>query len=268
MAYTGNLVQQARYPTVALSAGLKDDHAAGAEPDDADIFGGSAPAGPGPDYGSPGLWVGPTPETPGSGLPVDESSHWAHTAPALTPPRLGWVDAQYVSRDQMLKAHGARDAATVTSLPSENQFTFRGQANLVNRQEGQASWEPELSGPLARGSNSYAQNNPGTEVYGGAGMRRGYDTLTWGEYSSPFPQQMQYQLRAVGREEAYFPVDTPAVTDPVPGGGWGTGTQTQLSPYGSIPRLFSAPNTSAISDATMAEQDAPADGGFASDGWG
>ncbi|MBW5252047.1 hypothetical protein JGS39_24110 [Streptomyces sp. P01-B04] len=267
MVYSGNLVQQARYPTVALSVALSGDHAAGAEPDDADMFGGTAPAGPGPDYGSPGLWVAPETAAPASGMPMDPSSHWAYDAPALTPPRLGWVDAQYVARDQMLKSHGAVDASTVTSLPREPQFQFQGQGNIVNRQQGQTSWEPELSGPLARGPNSYAENNPSTEVYDGAGMRLGYDTLTWGEYSSPGPQQMQYQLRAVGAEEVNFPVDTPAIPNSAPYSGWGTGTQIQQSPYGSIPRLFAAPSTSAISDATMAEQQ-DAGGEFSSDGWG
>lgn len=266
MTYTGNLIQSARFPTVELSAGLKSDHAAGAEPDDADVFGGSAPAGPGPDYGSPGLWVAPETQAPGSGMPLDASSHWTYDGPALTPPRLGWVDAGYVARDQMMKSHSARDASTARAIPTEPQFQFRGQGNIVNRQMGQASWEPGLSGPLARGSNSYDENNPPTEVYDGAGWRRGYDTLTWGEYTSPTVQQMRYQLRAVATETVHFPVDTPAVPNAVPGGGWGTGTQTQLSPYGSTPRLFAPPSQSAISDATMAQQSEPVSE-FVSDGW-
>jgi hypothetical protein len=267
MTYTGNLVQNARYPTVALSAGLLPDHQAGAEPDDADIFGGNGPAPAGPDWGSPGMWVAPETAAPQSGTRPDPSSHWAYSAPSLTPPSLGWVDAQYVARDQMMNSHSAVDAATASSLPTEAQFRFTGQGNIVNRQEGQVSWEPELSGPLARGNNSYSENNPSTEVYGGAGWRRGYDTLTWGEYSSPGPQQMQYQLRAVGAEEVSFPVDTPALQNPGPYSGWGTGTQVQQSPYGSTPRLFAAPSTSAISDATMAQQADPT-GDFSSDGWG
>lgn len=267
MPYTGNLVRQSRYPTVELSSGLKMDHAAGAEPDDADMFGGSAPAQPGPDWGSPGLWVAPERDAPHTGVHPDPTGHWAPSAPALTPPRLGWVDAQYVARDQMIASHSARDASTDQSYPTEPQFLSRGLGAIVNRQQGQRSWEPGLSGPLARGSNSYAQNNPATEVYDGEGMRYGYDVLTWGEYTSPTVQAMQYNLRAVGREEVHFPVDTPEVKDPGPFSGFGTGTMTAQSPFGNWPRLFTPPGTSAMSDVSMASQ-GETDSPFASDGWG
>lgn len=268
MPYTGNLVASARYPTVDLSTPLDGAHAAGAAPDDADMFGGSAPAGPGPDYGSPGIWVAPEQTAPGSGVHPDRAGHWADSAPALTPTRLGWVEGQYVARDQLLSSHSATDSGTEQSYPREAQFLSAGLGTIVNRQPGQHSWEPGLSGPLARGSNSYAQNNPSSEVYDGEGMRYGYDVLTWGEYRSPTKQAMEYNLRAVARQDVAFPVDTPALADPAPYSGFGTGTQTQRSPYGSWPRLFTPPNTSAISDATMATQQPPADNGFASDGWG
>lgn len=267
MAYTGNLVSQARYPTVELSAPLHPEHTAGAVPDDADVFGGHAPAGPGPDYGSPGLWVGAeesAPHTPGR---PDPQSHTSPTAPRLTPPRLGWVAAQGVARDQMMAAHSARDSGTDASLPREPQFTFTGQRNIVNRVQGLGPWEPGMSGPLARGRNGYDQNNPPTVVYDGAGMRLGYDTVTWGEYRSPTVQAMRYRLRAVGREEVHFPVDTPAIEGARPGRGWGTGIQTAVS-LPNKPRLFQAPGVSAMSDVTMAEDQADDGGGFASDGWG
>lgn len=268
MPYTGNLMNQGRYPTMDLSTGLRSDHTAGAEPDDPDLWGGSAPAGPGPDYGQPGVWVAdPDPAAPHSGVPVETSSHWAESAPSLTPTRLGWVDAQYVSRDQMMAAHSHRDPGTDRAYPQEAQFTSAGLGTIVNRQLGQRSWEPELSGPLARGANSYAQNNPATEVYSGEGMRYGYDVMTWGEYRSPTKQISEYHLRALAREEVNFPVDGPAVDNPAPFTPFGTGTQTQLSPYGSRPRLFAAPGPNAMSEASMAAE-APADGGFASDGWG
>jgi hypothetical protein len=266
MPLSGNLVNNARYPTVELSAPLDATHAAGAAPDDADIFGGSAPAGPGPDYGSPGMWVAPETGTPHTGVHPDAQTHWSTTAPVLTPPRLGWVDAAYVARDQMMKSHSARDSSTSVAIPHESQFLSAGQGNIVNRQQGQMSWEPGLSGPLARGSNSYAENNPSTVVYDGDGWRRGYDTLTWGQYRSPTKQMMEYTLRALGQQDVHFPVDTPALVGQGPGGGFGSGTQIAQSPYGSVPRLYTPPNTSAISDLTMAAQGL-ADSGFSSDGW-
>lgn len=267
MPYTGNIMQEARYPTVAMSASLHTEHTAGSVPDDADLFGGSGPAGPGPDYGSPGLWVDPSTAAPQTTERPDAQTHHAATAPRLTPPRLGWVQAQQVARDQMMAAHSARDADTAASLPREDQFTFAGQRNLVNRQQGQRSWEAGLSGPLARGRNSYAQNNPSTPVYGGEGMRYGYDVLTWGEYRSPTVQRMRYTLRAVGREQVHFPVNTPPVQDPRPFTGFGSGTQRFSAGPFNRPRLFQPPAVTAISDVTMAESQAVA-GDFASDGWG
>ena len=268
MPYTGNLVQEARYPTVELSARLHPEHVAGAAPDDADMWGGSARPEPGPDYGSPGLWVAPETEAPQTPGRPDPQSHTSPTAPRLTPPRLGWVEAQQVARDQMMAAHSARDSGTDASLPREAQFTFTGQGNIVNRQMGQRSWEPGLSGPLARGRNSYAQNNPPTEVYGGEGMRYGYDVLTWGEYSSPTVQAMRYTLRAVGREEVHFPVDTPVIENARPGGNFGSGTQTARSPFGGLPRIFQPPAVTAMSDVTMAQEQTTGMSDFASDGWG
>lgn len=267
MPYTGNLVNNSRYPVVALSAPLHPEHTAGAVPDDADVFGGSAPAEPGPDYGSPGLWVDAgeaSPDTPGR---PDPQSHTAPTSPKLTPPRLGWVDAQQVARAQMMASHSARDSGTAASLPAEPQFTFSGQGNLINRQQGLGPWEPGLTGPLARGRNGYDQNNPSSIVYDGAGMRLGYDVFTWGEYKSPTVQRMRYMLRAVGREEVHFPRDTPAIENARPGGGWGTGTQTAAF-LPNRPRLFQPPGTNAMSDVVMAQDRADDGGGFASDGWG
>lgn len=268
MPYTGNLVMSARYPTSNMSVGVSEEHRAGAAPDDADLFGGSAPAGPGPDYGSPGRWVDPelgAPQT--AGLRYDPQSHVSRTAPRLTAPRLGWVEAQQVAQAQMLAAHSARDSATEASKPREQQFEFRGQRNLVNRQEGQRSWEPGLSGPLARGANSYAQNNPSTIVYDGEGMRYGYDVLTWGEYRTPVPFERRYRIRAVAREEVHFPVDTPVIDNARPGGNFGSGTQTTHKPW-SIPRLFAPPSAHAMSDVTMSTQGDATAGGFAADGWG
>jgi hypothetical protein len=267
MPYTGNIMNRGRYPTMDLSTGLRADHSAGAEPDDPDLWRGSAAAGPGPDYGSPGVWVDSGPDAPHTGERVESTSHWSDSHPGLTPTRLGWVDSQYVARDQMMAAHSHRDPGTERSYPREAQFTSAGLGTIVNRQQGQASWEPGLSGPLARGSNSYAQNNPASEVYGGEGMRLGYDVLTWGEYRSPTKQISEYHLRALAREEVAFPVDTPAVPDPAPYTPFGTGTMTQLLPYGSRPRLFAAPGPNAMSEASMAAAPPPA-GEFASDGWG
>lgn len=269
MPLTGNLVQTARYPTVALSAPLSGDHTAGAVPDAKDIFGGDAPAEPGPDYGTPGVWVAPEETTPHTPWRPDRLTHQAATAPRLTPERLGWVEAQYVARDQMMIAHGYSDASTALKEPQQPEVESAGAGNIVNRQQGLTSWESGLSGPLARGRNSYAQNNPGTVVYDGAGLRLGYDVLTWGEYHSPTKQAMEYQLRAVPRQTVTFPVDTPPVQDPMPFTSPFSGTQTALSPYGGRPRLFTPPNTSGMSDVAMATAPAPTST-FASDGegWG
>lgn len=271
MPYTGNLAQTARYPTVALSAPIHDDHAAGAAPDDADMWGGQAPAGPGPDWGSPGLWVDREQAPPQSGSRPDAQSHVSLTGPRMDANRLGWVMAQQAGQAQMLASHAVRDAGTDLSLPRESQFQFLGQRNAVDRQQGQRSWEPGLSGPLARGRNSYAQNNPPTEVYGGEGMRYGYDTLTWGEYRTPLPMAMKYGLRAVGMEQVHFPVDTPPVADPSMRSSFSSGTQTARNVLFNVPRMYAPPSSTSISDATMAAQgDAQGDGGdgFASDGWG
>lgn len=267
MAYTGNLAQTARYPTVNLSADIAPDHAADKVPDDADLWGGQNPAGPGPDYGSPGLWVGVQQDAPQAPWRPDPTGHTAPDPPRLDPVRLGWVASQQVAAREMMRTHSAHDADLRLSLPVERNFEFRGQGNAVIRQQGQHSWEPGLTGPLARGRNSYAQNNPPTEVYGGAGMRYGYDTLTWGAYKSPVPMQMQYHIRAVAGQTVQFPVDTPQVT-PNMRTSFSTGTQIARPVLHAIPRLYAPPSATSISDATMAGAPAPEPSGFASDGWG
>jgi hypothetical protein len=265
--YTGNLALTARFPSVNLSSDIAPDHAAGKVPDDNDLWGGQTPAGPGPDYGSPGLWVGVQQDAPQAPWRPDPMGHMAPDPPRLDPPRVGWVAAQQVAAREMMRTHGATDADLYLSLPRQPDFDFVGQANSVVRQEGLTSWEPGLSGPLARGRNSYAQNNPPTEVYGGAGMRLGYDTITYGFYRTPIPMQMQYHLRAVAGQRVQFPVDTPQVT-PNMRTSFSTGTQIARPVLHAIPRLYASPSATSISDATMAAAPAVDPGGFASDGWG
>lgn len=267
MPYTGNLAKTARYPTNDLSADIAPDHAAGKTPDAMDLWGAQDPAGPGPDYGSPGLWVGVQQDAPQSAWRPDPMRHTAPDPPRLDPARVGWVAAQQVAAREMLRTHSASDADTILSMPVQPSFDFAGQRNSITRQEGVTSWEPGLSGPLARGRNSYAQNNPPTEVYGGAGMRRGYDTITYGFYRTPLPMQMQYHLRAVAGQTVQFPVDTPQVS-PNMRTSFSTGTQTARPVLHSIPRLYAAPSSTSISDATMAAAPPVEAAGFASDGWG
>lgn len=269
MPYTGNLAQTARYPTVDLSSKLDQAHAAGAVPDDADMWGSQGPAEPGPDWGSPGMWVGGDDSGPtGTGWRPDPTSHSAPAPPRLDPPRAGWVAAQQIAAREMMRTHSQRDADLDLSNPGVPLFNFQGQRNEVDRQEGQRSWEPGLTGPLARGRNSYAQNNPSSIVYGGEGMRYGYDVLTWGFYRTPTPMQMQYHLRAVAGQTVQFPVDTPQVT-PNARASFSTGTQIAMPVNFTTPRTYVPPSSTSISDATMAAQPATVDDtNFASDGWG
>lgn len=267
MPYTGNLKrQQARYPTTVLAGGSVDGgHAAGAEPDSGDMWAGGA-AEPGPDYGNPGQWIDGGPGAPQTAVRPDAQSHVSTTAQGLTPPQLGWVAGAQVAQRQMLAAHSARDAATVLNQPVIPLFDFRGQRNTVEKVEGNRGWDTAQSGALARGSNVYAQNNPPTEVYGGEGMRYGYDCVTFGYYETPLRFERNYRIRALAREEVHFPVDTPAIQNAAPYTGFSSGTQIAKPVLFNFPRLFAPASTSAISDSTMAQQEPQPDSGFAQDG--
>lgn len=266
MPYTGALVKAARYPTTDVAPGPVDPgHEAGKEEDNPNPFAGGK-AGPGPDWGSPGLWVAPETTAPQSGTRPATGGHWAGDTPGLIQPRLGWVAASAVARDQITYAHSRRDASTDQQIPHVPRFQFRGQGNTVDRIEGTSGWETGLTGPLARGPNVYAQNNPPTEVYGGAGMRDGYDVVTFGQYQTPLPLERRYRIRAVAREEVHLPVDTPPITDAAPYTSWSSGTQTAAQAT-MRPRLWSPPSTTAMSDATMAGQADVTGSEWASDGW-
>lgn len=269
MPYTGNLAQTARYPSVDLAPRLDGAHAAGAVPDDHDIWGSQDPAGPGPDYGNPGMWVGGDDAGPqgGTGWRPDPTAHEAPAPPRLDPPRAGWVANQQIAAREMMRTHSARDADLTLSLPVQTQFLFAGQRNEVDRQQGQHTWESGLTGPLARGRNGYAQNNPPTIVYDGAGMRYGYDTLTWGYYRTPLPMQMRYALRAVASQTVAFPVDTPATLQNSRTS-FSSGTQIAAPVNWARPRLYAPPSSTSISDATMAAAPAEPSDTFATDGWG
>jgi hypothetical protein len=266
MPYTGNLAISARYPAVDLSADIEPAHAAGRAPDAADMWGGQNPAAPGPDYGRPGLWVGgDDTSAPQAPWRPDPTGHTAECPPRLDPPRAGWVEAQQVAAREMMRTHSADDAELYLSLPQERQFAFLGQTNTVTRQEGQRSWEPGLTGPLARGRNSYAQNNPATAVYGGEGMRYGYDTITYGYYRTPLPMMMRYRLRALATQSVQFPVDTPPVDNPSMRASFSSGIQIARPVLNAVPRLYAPPSSTSISDATMAAAPVEASDVFASD---
>lgn len=265
MPYTGNLMKDARYPTTRLAPGPVDPgHTAGREEDNPSPFGGgTAPVGP--DWGNPGLWVAPEEAAPQSGAQPNHGGHMGPHRQPLVNPRIGWVDSQRVAADQMLTAHGCSDASTAQQQPEVPRFQFQGQGNVVERRGGQHGWEEGMSGPLARGPNVYGQNNPPTEVYDGAGMRYGFDTITFGNYITPHRFERNYRIRAVAREEIHMPVDTPAIQDAAPYTSFSSGTQTAESPW-MRPRLWAPPASTAMSDATMAAESDTA-GQFASDGW-
>lgn len=265
-AYTGYLTRTAHYgPPGDVAPGVNPDHThPAAEPD---------PFNPQPD--TPTAQTGdvwnPTENGFASDWQVEPVAHWFNGSPAV-PSNVPYGTGQQAMQDRMLADH------SVIHYVSDTIRLYQHQSEGVSI-DWQVGRSPQHAGEsvgdnesyLMMGRNSYDVTNQPNEVYAGdpanvGRYRLGVKTTMFGLYDNPIGRFGQdANLRAYTGLSPQFPVDKPSVADAAPYTPNSSGTTTWTMPQFQVPRLFSLPSETSMTDYTTASEDGSVSSDFASE---
>jgi hypothetical protein len=266
-AYTGYLTRMAHYSAPRDTApGVNPEHTH-PEPDP-DIFD-PRPAAT-PDQGGD-VW-NPTENGFTSGDQVQPVRHW-YNGQLAVPTNVPYGTAQQAMQDRMMVDH----SDTNFRPDGIRLYQHATEGETIDYEPGRMPWNagqtlPEDVQYLANGDNSYDQINQPNEVYGGdpanvGRYRLGARWAMFGLYENPHGKFGQdANLRAYTGLTPQFPdTKTQHNQDAAPYTPNSSGTATWVLPQFQVPRLFSLPSETSLTDYTVASEDASVSSPYASD---
>jgi hypothetical protein len=267
-AYTGYLTRAAHYSLPGDSApGVNPDHEhPSPEPDPFN----PVPQTPADQTGD--VW-NPTENGFASDWEIAPVTHWFNGAPAV-PTNVPYGTAQQAMQDRMMADHSVihyvPDSIRLYQHASEGV-----QIEWVPGREPQHAGESvgDNEAYLMMGRNSYdVTNQPNPDVYGGDAVntgryRLGLKTTMFGLYENPLGKFGQdASLHAYTGLTPQFPADKNQMNnEAAPYTPNSSGTATWTMPQYNVPRLFSLPSETAMTDYTTASENVSSDTGFDSD---
>jgi hypothetical protein len=267
-AYTGYLTRSAHYAYPGDRApGVNPEHE---HPDpDPDPF---SPVPDTPVNQAGDVW---NPQETGfaSDWEVEPVTHWFNGAPAV-PSSVPYGTAQQAMQDRMMNDH-----SVIHYVPdSIRLYQHQSEGVEIDWFVGRAPQNAGVSLPddvayLANGDNSYDQiNQPNPDVYGGdeanvGRYRLGHKVSMFGLYDTPLGKFGQdASLHAYTGLTPQFPAQKNQMTDgAAPYTPNSSGTATWTMPQFQVPKLFSLPSETSITDYTTAAEESSTDSGFTSE---